>query len=63
MGFKPYTAAAILGLSLTACAPPTLYDWGGYDHALYRYYREPAEQEAFLRVLETIIETNDTRCP
>ena len=60
MRFKLCAAAILLGLPLAACAPPTLYDWGGYDQALYEFHREPAEQVAFMKVLREVIDKNES---
>lgn len=30
-----------LACSLAACAPKSLYQWGGYEDMLYRGYKEP----------------------
>ncbi|HEY6105784.1 MAG TPA: DUF4810 domain-containing protein [Anaeromyxobacteraceae bacterium] len=49
---------AILTLALSAlagCATPTMYHWGAYDDTLYRYYKTPAEREAFVASLKTIV--------
>jgi hypothetical protein len=41
--------------ALSACAPPTMYHWNGYDSALYAHYQAPAEREDFVRALRTTI--------
>jgi len=40
---------------LSACVPPTMYHWNGYDSALYRHYQAPAEREDFVVALRTTI--------
>ncbi|MDO9198393.1 DUF4810 domain-containing protein [Rhodoferax sp.] len=34
-----------LAIALTGCAAPTLYQWGGYDQALYSGYKDPTQME------------------
>ncbi len=49
---------AILALALAAsagCATQTMYYWRGYDDTLYRYYKTPAEREAFVAGLKIVI--------
>jgi hypothetical protein len=38
---------------LGGCAAPTLYQWGGYDQALYAGYKDPTKMEALRLQLET----------
>jgi hypothetical protein len=35
-----------LAAALTGCAVPTLYQWGGYDQALYSGYKDPTQMES-----------------
>jgi hypothetical protein len=44
-------ALAIL-IALTGCASPGLYQWGGYDQALYAGYKDATKMEALLLKLE-----------
>jgi hypothetical protein len=41
--------------ALTGCAAPTLYQWGGYDQALYSGYKDPAQMESMRVKLEAHI--------
>lgn len=45
-----------LALSLAACAPKSLYQWGGYEDMLYRGYKEPEKMEAMRTNLEAHIQ-------
>ena len=33
---------AFLAVLLSGCATPALYEWGGYDEAMYQHYKDPA---------------------
>jgi hypothetical protein len=46
-------AAAVAVLS--GCAAPRLYNWGGYDDALYASYKDPTKTEALRTRLEAHI--------
>lgn len=52
-------APALLGLMalvvLTGCASPALYQWGGYDQALYAGYKDTTKMEALRLKLEAHI--------
>lgn len=49
-------AIPILCLALAACGgPATMYHWGAYDSTLYSYYKTPAEREAFVEGLKTVV--------
>lgn len=40
---------------LAACAQPPHYQWGGYEPALYAYYRDPSKADAYaLRLREAV---------
>lgn len=41
-----------VALSLAACAPKSLYQWGGYEDMLYRGYKEPEKMEVMRTNLE-----------
>lgn len=45
-----------LALSLAACAPKSLYQWGGYEDMLYRGYKEPEKMEVMRTNLEAHIQ-------
>lgn len=38
--------------TLTACAPPKLYNWGNYEQGLYNSYKDPNQTEALRISLE-----------
>ena len=40
---------------LAGCAAPSLYQWGGYDRALYAGYKDPNKMETLRLQLETHI--------
>jgi len=46
---------APLVLALVGCAAPGLYQWGGYDQALYAGYKDPTKMAALQLQLETHI--------
>ncbi|MDW5441127.1 DUF4810 domain-containing protein [Polaromonas sp. SM01] len=41
-----------IALALSGCVTPTLYQWGGYDQALYAGYKDPTKMEAMRLKLE-----------
>jgi hypothetical protein len=43
-------------LSLAACAPKSLYQWGGYEDMLYRGYKEPEKMSVMRTNLEAHIQ-------
>lgn len=48
----------ILGalLALTACATPNKkYEWGGYEQALYGYYKAPADVDALVASIDAVV--------
>lgn len=51
-------AAAVAVLS--GCAAPRLYNWGGYDDALYASYKDPTKVEALRTKLEAHIAAMET---
>jgi hypothetical protein len=44
-----------LALLLAACAPTTMYRWGGYDKALYDHYKNPQERQQYVADLSAVI--------
>lgn len=46
--------------ALSGCAAPGLYNWGGYDDALYASYKDPSKTEALRTKLETHIAAMET---
>ncbi|GAB3654604.1 DUF4810 domain-containing protein [Ramlibacter alkalitolerans] len=51
---KYLVIAAAVAL-LSGCAARGLYNWGGYDDALYASYKDPTKAEALRTKLETHI--------
>ena len=45
---------------LAGCAAPSLYQWGGYDQALYAGYKDPTKMESLRVQLEKHIATMET---
>ena len=45
---------------LAGCAAPRLYQWGGYDQALYSGYKDPAKMETLRVQLEKHIAAMET---
>ena len=43
-----------IAVLISACAQ-TEYHWGGYENALYRYYKSPAELESLAEELKDVI--------
>jgi hypothetical protein len=46
---------AVLVVASAGCAPATMYHWGRYDDSLYRHYRNPQDQVAYVEALQTLI--------
>ncbi len=46
--------AAVAALA-SACAPKATYYWGQYDTALYHYYTNPQDRDAWIETLRTTI--------
>ncbi len=46
-----------MAMALSGCAggPKTLYQWGGYDNALYAHYKTPAKRADFVEKLRTVV--------
>lgn len=42
-------------MALGGCATPSLYQWGGYEEALYAGYKDPTKMEALRLKLEAHI--------
>jgi hypothetical protein len=49
---KVLVAVALL---LSGCAPATMYQWGGYDKALYDHYKNPQDRDQYLSDLAAVI--------
>ena len=45
--------AAILLVS--GCAPKAMYEWGGYEKGLYKYYKNPDALEKYVEILEELV--------
>ena len=52
---SPVLVCALAALSFSACAPATHYAWGGYDQALYGFYKNPQDRAPFIEQLRVII--------
>jgi hypothetical protein len=49
-------AAAAASVGGAACTPRSaLYDWDGYDDALYLHYKQPQDREAWVAALKTAV--------
>ncbi len=56
MTFKTLLLPVVLAVSLlSGCASPSLYQWGGYEQALYEGYKDPTKMEALRIKLEAHI--------
>ena len=49
----------IAAVATTACVQRH-YEWGGYDEALYRYYKDPAQADSFAEKLSLAIAQGET---
>ena len=48
--------AVLLPLFLLAgCVAPDMYSWGGYENAIYKYYKKPDSEDQFLNALESAL--------
>lgn len=62
------TAACLAALASAACvgSKPTIYQWNGYEQAIYEHEKAPQDREAYVASLWTVIQTcrqNGTRIP
>jgi hypothetical protein len=48
-----YLIVLPLAMVLVACAPKSMYQWGGYEDSLYRGYKEPEKMVALRTSLES----------
>jgi hypothetical protein len=46
---------------LSACAPATRFEWGGYEQALYAYAQNPENRSVYRTSLEQAIERGERR--
>jgi len=62
MNFRLISAAvvAVCGVALAGCAPETLYSWGHYDTAMYKYAQDDTTQPEFQEALLDVIEENES---
>lgn len=58
-----FSAVAVTALcaALTACAPATRFEWGGYEQALYAYAQNPENRNVYRTSLEQAIERGERR--
>jgi len=54
------TAAALCSV-LSACAPTSRFEWGGYEQALYAYTQNPENRGVYKTSLEQAIERGKRR--
>ena len=47
-----FLSILLIVVALTGCTAPSLYQWGGYDQALYAGYKDPAKMEEMRLKLE-----------
>lgn len=47
--------------ALTACAPTSRFEWGGYEQALYAYSQNPENRGVYKTALESAIERGRAR--
>ena len=45
--------------SLAACAQPPHYQWGGYEPALYGYYKDPAKADEYAAKLAEAVKRGE----
>jgi hypothetical protein len=55
---KTKCAILILSCFIAGCAS-TKYAWNGYDNALYRHYKNPAENDMFMAKLKKIVDLGE----
>jgi hypothetical protein len=53
---KRWITTIPLAISLAACAPKSLYQWGSYEDMLYRSYKEPEKMDLMRTTLEAHIQ-------
>jgi hypothetical protein len=59
--FPARLALLAVAATLAGCAAPGLYQWGGYEDALYAGYKDVTKMEALRVRLETHITDMETR--
>ncbi len=47
-----FSAMVLFG---AGCASPGLYEWGGYELALYHYYEDPEDLDEYIEALDKIV--------
>lgn len=53
---KGFVALALGAALLAGCAPPTRFEWGGYQESLYLYAKAPDQRDAYRQSLEAAID-------
>jgi hypothetical protein len=53
-----YSGVVLVLLGMTGCENH-LYAWHGYDDALYRHYKVPAQYEQFVIALKEVVDEGD----
>jgi hypothetical protein len=52
---RTYILALFIVTTLSACVPPSMYQWGNYENGLYKSYQDPNQTEALRIDLESHI--------
>jgi hypothetical protein len=63
---KNLLTITVVLIGLVGCAPPNMYNWGGYSESVYAFHQQPAEKQKFIDALHLIITKNEeagTRIP
>lgn len=55
-----YLSILSIAALLAGCAAPPMYQWGGYENALYAGYKDPAKMETMRLQMEKHIATMET---
>lgn len=56
----PLVSTLIASAFLFGCAShQTHYAWGQYDDSLYKYYKDPADADAYMKTLEQVVQASD----
>lgn len=56
MKLRQLCIIALVGISLTACATPSRFEWGGYESALYVYAKKPDKRPEYREALRKAID-------
>lgn len=53
--YRPILIFSWVAVTMGACAPVGMYEWGGYQDRLYSYYKDPEEIGGLVKALESTI--------